>query len=44
MLASLYFRLGNRQWKALTNEILKSTEDVRAHALVKAILSEAKGV
>ena len=44
ILASLYFRMGNRQWKALTNEILKSTKDVRAHALVKAILSEAKGV
>jgi hypothetical protein len=44
MLACLYFRMGNRQWKALTNEILKSTQDVRAHALVKAVLSEAKGV
>jgi hypothetical protein len=43
LLAASLFRLGNKQWKILVNEILLKSQDADAQYLAKIVLRESRG-
>jgi len=43
LLAASYFRLGNKQWKGLVNEVLMKSQDANAQYLARAVLRESQG-
>jgi hypothetical protein len=43
LLASLYFRMGNKDWRELTDEVLQKSSDSNALYLARLVLKEARG-
>jgi hypothetical protein len=43
LLASRYFRVGNKEWRALTSDVLQHSQDASALYLAKLVVKEARG-